>query len=532
VLLRALGLPALPAVCLVVALVPAAAAKPADRDRDGMADKWERRYKLNPKSKKDAKKDADRDRLKNAAEFKARTSPRRADTDRDGMRDRFEVTYKLNPRSRKDARRDPDKDGLTNRAEAKHRTNPRKADTDGDGMTDGYEVRHGFNPRRKDRPLSGAPAPSIGGPSIADADGDGYVDTSDQCPASAAPGTITGCSMGSIRYISPWGVDFGSCTRAFPCRTIAFADELLSGGGDAIVARGGTYTGQGRIRWGGPSGTPTARVALRNYPGETPVFDGGNASEWWMDVVAKDHTIFEGLTVQNYKGVSGLWIGHSGSGTNWSSFNIVRNMTFKNHGNDIWHDQPLYISHGNTDITVENNTVINAAASGMVAGHIPALQRGIFRNNIIVGGHFGIIFRDGPVDVHVYNNVVIGTPSLDQGCIEVVENVDGPGPPINPVIRNNIVYNCEGRAGIATEGSINPTVSHNLFFNTPNPEGVFGENAIIADPLFVNPAVSDYHLQAGSPAVDSGISIGAPSLDADGFARPQAAGVDRGAYER
>jgi len=41
----------------------------------------------------------------------------------------------------------------------------------------------------------------------------------------------------------------------------------------------------------------------------------------------------------------------------------------------------------------------------------------------------------------------------------------------------------------------------------------------------------DYHLQSGSPALDAGLSAGAPSIDIDGTSRPQGQGIDIGAYE-
>ena len=46
--------------------------------------------------------------------------------------------------------------------------------------------------------------------------------------------------------------------------------------------------------------------------------------------------------------------------------------------------------------------------------------------------------------------------------------------------------------------------------------------------LFVNPAGGDYHLRAGSPAIDRGTSTGAAATDYEGHARPQGAGYDIG----
>lgn len=57
-----------------------------------------------------------------------------------------------------------------------------------------------------------------------------------------------------------------------------------------------------------------------------------------------------------------------------------------------------------------------------------------------------------------------------------------------------------------------------------------GTNDLLGvDPLFTNEALE---LDPTSPAVDSGLATGAPSVDFDGTSRPQGAGVDRGAYEQ
>ena len=58
-----------------------------------------------------------------------------------------------------------------------------------------------------------------------------------------------------------------------------------------------------------------------------------------------------------------------------------------------------------------------------------------------------------------------------------------------------------------------------------------GTSIINADPLFVNPATGNLHLQASSPCIDKGTASGAPSVDKNGYARPQGTGYDLGAYE-
>jgi hypothetical protein len=57
------------------------------------------------------------------------------------------------------------------------------------------------------------------------------------------------------------------------------------------------------------------------------------------------------------------------------------------------------------------------------------------------------------------------------------------------------------------------------------------------DPMLVDPGAGDFHLRAGSPAIDSGDNANAATIDADGNTRPQDgsglgyARVDLGAYE-
>jgi thrombospondin type 3 repeat protein len=68
----------------------------------------------------------------------ASASARHRDRNHDRIPDRWEKTHKLSLRVNQ-ARRDQDHDGLRNRAEFRAHTDPRKADTDGDGIKDGAE---------------------------------------------------------------------------------------------------------------------------------------------------------------------------------------------------------------------------------------------------------------------------------------------------------------------------------------------------------------------------------------------------------
>ncbi|TAL59507.1 MAG: LamG domain-containing protein, partial [Bacteroidetes bacterium] len=65
------------------------------------------------------------------------------------------------------------------------------------------------------------------------------------------------------------------------------------------------------------------------------------------------------------------------------------------------------------------------------------------------------------------------------------------------------------------------------------PAGItFSGNLDNTNPNFVSPSTHDFHLQAGSPAIDAGLST-APTVttDFDGVTRPQGLAYDIGAYE-
>jgi hypothetical protein len=105
-------------------LLIASSASAKDRNRDGIPDRWEKRFDLSLKVDQ-ANKDQDRDKVDNLNEFQEGTNPRDRDTDNDGVND---------------GKEDRDHDGLNNRNEDASANLPNDPDTDNDGVEDGDEM--------------------------------------------------------------------------------------------------------------------------------------------------------------------------------------------------------------------------------------------------------------------------------------------------------------------------------------------------------------------------------------------------------
>jgi hypothetical protein len=105
-------------------LLIASSAAAKDRNRDGIPDRWEKRFDLSLKVDQ-ANKDQDRDKVDNLNEFQEGTNPRDRDTDNDGVND---------------GKEDRDHDGLNNRNEDASANLPNDPDTDNDGVEDGDEM--------------------------------------------------------------------------------------------------------------------------------------------------------------------------------------------------------------------------------------------------------------------------------------------------------------------------------------------------------------------------------------------------------
>jgi hypothetical protein len=192
--------------------------------------------------------------------------------------------------------------------------------------------------------------------------------------------------------------------------------------------------------------------------------------------------------------------------------------SFSIHDNYIYETRCVAVSLGTVDPSSGSVSIYNNVIENSGTGPVPSGSSQIYGYGAIaVGG-------GAAVPVQAYNNTIYNAGALggaSAGAVRAFGSIS---------LTNNILDLVSGEQYVSLDTSLTEiSGSNNLFNGAGSPLGVFS-TSFTGDPQFVSATSHNYHLLAGSPAVDHGATLQL-AADCDGILRPQGAGYDIGAYE-
>ncbi len=268
-----------------------------------------------------------------------------------------------------------------------------------------------------------------------------------------------------------------------------------------------------------------------NGPENTIIFANSDGYGPNNGVIIGPGGSIKGFTITNALGYGGSAIEQTGVGS------VIMGNIFEHNGN--LHDSMGFAIYSYGAVTIDRNifrdnpcdlTGINNRLVNLLSG--PSTVS----NNIFMNNDCRVLdLNSGGSAQLAINNTFVGNTNaivINAGIDESAETY-----------RNNILLqNDIGIKNTTPGGTLTAIWDHNLVYdNTINYNDISDQTGIngniSVDPLFVNTAGGDYHLTTGSPAIDTGSDLDAPSIDFDGSPRPvdgdgdTTAVTDIGAFE-
>jgi hypothetical protein len=376
------------------------------------------------------------------------------------------------------------------------------------------------------------------------------------CPPTPPPGAAN-------LYVSTSGSDGNACTQAAPCATLNRAFQVAQPGAVVEVA-GGTYGAQGINPKTSAAAPP---VVFRAAAGSAPFFADIDVRASYVHLAGPFRS--EGLSTSNssqrvrQSTVENITIDSRGRSTTPGYVSNVDGVTWKNveifngreanamimvdggypttgsvknlvldglklHDSTIapgspTHSQCIFFG-GGQGVTLRNSKFWNCTTFDVfvttAGGDLPS-------NFVMENNMFGVPYLHGTECCHAYsvkfrdtaplNGLVFRNNSAQQ---EVGWPVDPVGPGGARVVGNAIQGGMVCKSGVVFR------------YNVTTRRGPCGTNGKLVSSMgWANSAGFDWHLAAGSPAIDAGDPTDFPATDFDGQSRPRGAAPDAGADE-
>jgi hypothetical protein len=230
-----------------------------------------------------------------------------------------------------------------------------------------------------------------------------------------------------------------------------------------------------------------------------------------------------------------------------SSNMFIRTLSNSTIENNYWtnqwsspenHGQQISPGGNCDDIVFRNNIFYNSSVF-VIGAHTDNNERWEVYNNLVIGGDnssFSAVFANADsatpnvfLNSTFHHNTFVNVNCGGRGAVYVgtLSSLDN-----RSYAYNNLFYNGTN-CGIGTSGTSGSVVSdYNAYYDSTGTMSPGVNGISTTGNPFVDSANGDYHLKAGTPAIDRGANMGSPySSDFDGISRPQGSAWDMGAYE-
>ena len=266
---------------------------------------------------------------------------------------------------------------------------------------------------------------------------------------------------------------------------------------------------EGRLDAHGISAGPVHDLTIRNteihtFSGDGLQVDPGRSAPGWTNVLVEHSRIWlQPLPAAENGFPAGVVPGENAIDTKASSgfpraTIVIRDIVasgFKDLPSSVPPNQAAFNLKENIDAIVDGVTVYDSEIAFRLRG--PALV--LVKNAVVFNTLKAVRYENDITNLRFWNNTIgVNVPTVFQAASASPSGLD---------IRNLLVL-----------GSLPPEASG-------------GSNLSVDAGAFVNAAANDYHLAAGSSAIDVGVPITEVTTDRDAVARPQGAAYDVGAYE-
>jgi len=350
----------------------------------------------------------------------------------------------------------------------------------------------------------------------------------------------------NVYYVAATGSDTNAGTSHSPFCTLQKGVDIAIAG-DTIIVKDGTYGPEGANNGSMPvninkAGTSSAWITLKAEHKWGAVLDCQLTAHSYINFQANSaYWRIQDFEIKNgYTG--GIWANSGGAKNIIISGNHIHHI-----GNRVDYTQigivGIYTDAGAQNFTVDGNVIHDV---GRTNTYTNSFDHGIYShgslniiNNVFYrslnGWHIQTAINfSGTIANNTFYGPNMYTGYTQKGQIMMWDPAAG-----DVIIRNNIFYNSNGSAITSynySQAAGKCLVDNNIIYGRGVVVGASSScsntnNRLNTDPLFVNGALFNFHLQGISPAINTAATISLVTKDFDGISRPQSVAHDVGAFE-